>query len=134
MKCHTNVSKSLRRVSLVHRTQRQTRCLLQLLLWLYQLSSWLIYPLGKSIILVISESPTTCIYIYIYIYTHTHTYTQGHHSIKMYFAKELAIENTVYNCTYFKEINCDESFHIPEHSQHDPLNWQLCLKLLQNQS
>ena len=26
---------------------------------LYQVSSWLIYPLGKSIILVIGESPTT---------------------------------------------------------------------------
>ena len=32
MRWHTNVSKSLRRVSLVQRTQRQARCLLQLLL------------------------------------------------------------------------------------------------------
>ena len=34
MRCHTNVSKSLRRVSLVQRTRRQARCLLQLLLFL----------------------------------------------------------------------------------------------------
>ena len=57
MRCHTNVSKSLRRVSLVQCTRRQARCLLQLLFLLYQLSSWLLYPLGKSIILVIGESP-----------------------------------------------------------------------------
>ena len=56
--CHTIVSKSLRRVSLVQRTRRQARCLLRLLL-----STGLvldsIYPLGKFIILVIGESPTT---------------------------------------------------------------------------
>ena len=33
---------------------------------LYQFSSWLIYPLGKSIIVVIGESPTTILNIYIY--------------------------------------------------------------------
>ena len=43
-------------------------------LLLYQLSSWLIFSLGKSIILVIDESPTTLfyvksgLYVYIYIY------------------------------------------------------------------
>ena len=34
MRCNTNVSKYLRRVSLVQRTRRQARCLLQLLLYL----------------------------------------------------------------------------------------------------
>ena len=65
MRCQANVSKSLRRVSLVQCTQRQARCLLQLL-HLYQLSSWLIYPLGKSFILVIGESPTTVRWVKIY--------------------------------------------------------------------
>ena len=61
MRCHTNVSKSLKRVSLVQHIWKQASCLLQLLLLLYQLSSWLICPLGKSIILVIGESPTTIV-------------------------------------------------------------------------
>ena len=60
MMCYTNVSKSLKRVPLVQCTWRQTRCSLQLLLLLLsQLSSWLIFSLGRSIILVIGESPTT---------------------------------------------------------------------------
>ena len=58
MRGHTNVSKSLRRVSLVQRARKHARCLMQLLVLLYQLSFWLIYPLGKTIILVIGESPT----------------------------------------------------------------------------
>ena len=61
MRCHPNVSKSLRRVSLVQHTGRQARCSL------YQLCSWLIYPLGKSIILVLGESPTTIITIIFFI-------------------------------------------------------------------
>ena len=63
MRCYTNVSKSLRRDSLVQRTRRQARCLLQMQLLLCQLSSWLIFSLVKSIILVIGESPTTIIMI-----------------------------------------------------------------------
>ena len=35
MRCHTNVSKSLRRVSLVQRTLRQARCLMPLLRYLF---------------------------------------------------------------------------------------------------
>ena len=34
---------------------------------------------------------------------------------------ELAIGSTIYSCTFFKEICADESFHIPEHYQHDLL-------------
>ena len=40
MRCHTLVSKSLRRVSLVQRTRRQARCLLQLLLGICCTPHW----------------------------------------------------------------------------------------------
>ena len=37
------------------------------------------------------------------------------------FPKTLAIGNIVYICTFFKEINRNESFHIQENNQHDLL-------------
>ncbi len=33
--------------------------------------------------------------------------------------KKLVIASTVYHCTFFKEIDSDESFHIPDDCQHD---------------
>ena len=53
-------TKSLRRVSLVQRTRRQAKCYYGCSCSsLDQLSSWLIFSLGKFIILVIGESPAT---------------------------------------------------------------------------
>ena len=51
--------------------------------------------------------------------------------------EELAIGNTIYSCTFFKEINSDGSFHVPEDFQHDLLYWLLnpelfCFTLLES--
>ena len=35
----------------------------------------------------------------------------------------------VYGWMFFKEINCNESFHVPEDCQHDLLYLPLCSKL-----
>ena len=40
--------------------------------------------------------------------------------------KALAVGNTVYSCTFFKEINSDGSLYIPEGYQHKLLYWLLC--------
>ena len=51
---------------------------------LYQLSSWLIFSLGKSIILVRGESPTTHIYVHIHAYTQICIYIFGHTYVHIY--------------------------------------------------
>ena len=43
--------------------------------------------------------------------------------------QELAEGNTVYSCTFFKEINGDGSFHTHEDCQHDLLYWPLHVEL-----
>ena len=62
---------------------------------LYQLSSWLIYPLGKSIILVIGDLQQY-IYIYTYIYTYIYIYIYVMPSVR-------------------KSLNCPD----------DPVRWNL---------
>ena len=46
-------------------------------------------------------------------------------SIRWILPKELAIGSIVYSCAFFKEINSDASFHVPEHCQCDLLYWPL---------
>ena len=60
MRCQTNVSK-VSEEGFIGSTYTKTGNVFTIAssLPLYQLSSWLIYPLGKLIILVIGESPTT---------------------------------------------------------------------------
>ena len=54
---------------------------------------------------------------------------KGHPVKKGILPEKLAIENTVHNCIFFKEINNDKSFHVPKDCQHDLLYWLLCLEL-----
>ena len=57
-------------------------------------------------------------YIYIYIY-------KGRSGNKMNILKELPIGTPVYSFPFFKEINSDASFHVPEDWLHN-LHWTLC--------
>ena len=77
------------------------------------------FQLGLPITFLIIITVTT-LYIYIYIHTHLHTY-EDHSINKENFAK--GVNNKKQCCTFFKDINCDKSFHPSEHCQHDLLYW-----------
>ena len=66
---------------------------------------------------------------YIYIYIYIFIYMKVIQKIRWILPKKLAIGFTIYICSFYKDINNDGSFHVPEDYQHDLLYWPLYKEL-----
>ena len=84
---------------------------------------YLSYVLGNFLFLL--PPFPLCISLHIYTHTHTHTHTHIYIYIYIFIYIYIYIYKCHKICTFFKKINCDRSFHVPENSQ-----WYLLYRTL----